>query len=83
MLITIQVFNVADGDVCLNPQAASRKLLRAIGFISDNQPFIQSKILAGHEPEVQSQAVREITHWLSANHPDWDICIDGPYVRGV
>lgn len=86
-MITIQVFNVTDGDAVING-TSPRKLLRACGFLPgpDGEPgqlFIESRIMEGHEPSVQSAAVKEITAWLGRHRPTWDICIDGPYVRNV
>ena len=82
MLITIQVFNVDDGDAKITG-TPPRKLLVAVGFFPSGQEFIRSRIKEGHDPTVQSEAVREITRWLSKHRPAWTTCIDGPHVRAV
>lgn len=80
MTLTIKVWNCKDGDAIIN-RTAPRKLLVARGYLPSGQEFITSKVHEGHDPLTQNAAVREITGWLRANRPTWNIVIDGPVVQ--
>lgn len=80
MTITIKVYEVKDGDARIK-RTPPRSLLIAKGFLPSGQDFIHSRIYEGHDPATQSKAVHEIRRWLADNRPEWNLIIDGPYLR--
>jgi hypothetical protein len=72
MMITIKVYPVA-GDGA--PQCIAR------GYMPSGQELIQSSIHATHDPASQSAAVKEVSTWIHANRPGWNIEIDGPTLQ--